>query len=92
MERGDKLGRTRHVPEKKETRGKARKVLVANSMFDPEVFKMKDGVLIFTKAADRNPIGEVWRICLPESMVTEFWIVCHQSDLGGHRGLKGTLY
>ena len=37
------------VPEKKETRGKAREVLVASSMFDPEVFKMKDGVLMFTR-------------------------------------------
>ena len=30
------------LPEKMETRGKAREVLVALSMFDPEVFKMKD--------------------------------------------------
>ena len=55
------------------------------------MFKMKDGVLIFTKAANRNWIGEVWRICLPESMVKEVWSLCHQSDLGGHRRLEGTL-
>ena len=42
------------VPEKTETRGKAREVLVAHSMFDPEIFKMKDGVLMFTKAASKN--------------------------------------
>ena len=30
------------VPGKAETRGKAREVLVAHSMFDPEVFKMRD--------------------------------------------------
>ena len=42
-----------------------REVLVECSMFNPEVFKMKDGVLMFTKAANRNPIGEVWWICLP---------------------------
>ena len=36
------------VPEKTETRGKAREVLVACSMFDPEIFKMKDRVLMFT--------------------------------------------
>ena len=30
-----------HVPEKMETRGKAREVLVACSMFNPEVFQMK---------------------------------------------------
>ena len=59
------------VPEKTVTRGKAREVLVAHSMFDPKVFKMKSGVLMFTKAANKNQIGEVWRICLPESMVTE---------------------
>ena len=41
------------VLEKAETRGKAREVLVACSMFDPQVFKM------FTKAANRNWIGEV---------------------------------
>ena len=28
------------VPEKMETRGKARQVLVARSMFDPEIFKI----------------------------------------------------
>ena len=79
------------LPEKLETRGKAREVLVAPSMFDPEVFKMKDGVLMFTKAANKNRIREVWWICLPESMVKEVWSLCHQSDLGGHRGLKGML-
>ena len=56
------------VTEKKETRGKAREVLVARSRFDPTVFKMKGGVLMFTKAASKNRIGEVWRICLLESM------------------------
>ena len=24
-------------------------------------------------------------------MVTEVWSLCHQSNLGGHRGLEGTL-
>ena len=47
------------VPEKKETRGKAREVLVARSMFKSKVFKMRDEVLMFTKAANRNRIGEV---------------------------------
>ena len=61
------------LPEKLETRGKAREVLVVCSMFNPEVFKMKDGVLKFTKAANRNWNGEVWRICLPESIVRELW-------------------
>ena len=79
------------IPEKKETRGKTREVLVAPSMFDPEVFKMKDGVLMFTKAANRNRIGEVWRICFPESMVTEIWSLLKQSNLEGHRGLEGTI-
>ena len=64
---------------------KAREVLVEFSMFDPEIFKMKDGVLMFTKAANKN-----WT-CLLESMVTEDWSLCHQSDLGGHRGLEGML-
>ena len=74
-----------------ETRGEAREVLVVCSMFDPELFKMKDEVLMFTKAANRNRIREVWQICLPESKVKEVWSLCHQSDLGGHRGLEGTL-
>ena len=46
---------------------------------------------MFTKAANKNQIREVWRICLPESMVKDVWSLCHQSDLGGHRGLEGTL-
>ena len=79
------------VPEKTETRGKAMEVLVAGSMFDPALFKMKDGVLMFTKAANKNRIGEVWQICLPESMVMEVWSLCHQSDLGGHKSLEGIL-
>ena len=60
-------------------------------MFDPTVFKMKDGVLMFTKAANKNNVGEVGRICIPGSMVREVWSLCHQSDMGGHRGLEGTL-
>ena len=79
------------LPEKAETRGKAREVLVAHSMFDPAVVKMINGLLMFTKAANRNQTGEVGRICIPASMVKEVWSLCHQSDLGGHRGLKGTL-
>ena len=55
----------RQLPEKAETRGKAREILVARSMFNPEVFKIKDGVLMFIKAANRNQIGEVCQICLP---------------------------
>ena len=82
---------TGQLPEKSETRGKAREVLVAPSLFNPEVFKMKDGVLLFTKADNKNRIGEVWRICLPESKVKEVWSLCHQSDLGGYRGLGGSL-
>ena len=46
---------------------------------------------MFTKAANRNRIREVWRMCLPESMVKEVWSLCHQSNLGGHRGLMRTL-
>ena len=76
------------VLEKAETKDKAREVLVAFSMFDPEVFKMRGGVLMFMKAANRNRKGEVWWICLLESKVCS---LCHQSDVGGHRGLEGTL-
>ena len=47
------------LPEKAETRGKAREVLIAHSIFDPAVFKMKGGVLMFTKAAKGNQIGYV---------------------------------
>ena len=43
--------------EKSETRVKARE---ARSMFDPEVFKMKDRVLMFTTALNKNQIGEMW--------------------------------
>ena len=39
------------LPEKTETGGKAREIIVVDSMFDPEVFKMK--------AANRNQIREV---------------------------------
>ena len=63
-------------------RGKAR---------DPEVFMMKNKVLMFTKVANRNQIREVRKICLLEFMVKEVWSLCHQSNLGGHRGLEGTL-
>ena len=59
------------LPEKAETRGIAREVLVARSIFHPAVFKMIDGVLMFTKAANMNQTGEVGRICIPASMVKE---------------------
>ena len=42
------------LPEKAGTRGKAREVLVAHSIFDPAVFKMKDRVLMFTRASEPN--------------------------------------
>ena len=79
------------LQEKSETRGTARENLVVCSMFPPEVFHMKDKVLLLTKAANKNLIGEVWQICLPESMVKEVWCLCHQRDLGGHRCLEGAL-
>ena len=60
-------------------------------MFNLKVFKIQDGVLMFTKPATRNRIGEVWLICLLESMVTEVWSLNHQRDLGGNRDLEGTL-
>ena len=66
-------------------------MLVACSMLDPEVFKMRDRVLMFTKASNRNQIGDVWRICLLVSMVTEVWSLCNQSDAGGQKRLEGTL-
>ena len=33
------------------------------------VFKMRDQVLMFTKADNSTWTGDVWLICLPESMV-----------------------
>ena len=82
---------TGQAPEKAETGGKAREVLIARSMFDPDAFKMRDRVLMFTKAANRNWIRDVWRICLPEAMMSDVWSLCHQSDAGECRELEGTL-
>ena len=79
------------LQKKSETRGKSREVLVARAMFDTEVFKMREGVLMFTKATNWNKTGDVWRICLPESLMAEVWSPCHQSDAGGHSGVDGTL-
>ena len=52
---------------------------------------MKDGVLMFTKVANRNQIREVWQICLLEAVLKEVWSLFHQSDLGELRGLEETL-
>ena len=79
------------LPNKVETRGKMKEVLAACSVFYPSVFKIRDGVLMFTKSANRHQSGDVGRICIPNSMIREVWSLCHQSDLGGHRGLEGTL-
>ena len=46
---------------------------------------------MFTKAANKNQVREEGRICIPASMVMEVWSLCHQSNLGGHRGLEGML-
>ena len=78
------------VPEKTEFRGKAREVLVTRSMFDPEIFKMKEGVLISPRQLTR-PERRGMADMPPESMITEVWCLCHQSNLGGHRSLEGTL-
>ena len=77
--------------EKAETWGKTREVLATRSLFDPAVFKLIGGVLMYTKAANQHQTREVGRICLPASMVKEVWSLCHQSDQGGHRGLERTL-
>ena len=76
------------APDKSEVRGKSREVLVARSKFSTALFKMNDGVLMYTKSANGNQLGEVGRICIPESMVKEVWSLCHQSDSGGHRGIE----
>ena len=68
-----------------------KEILAACSLFNPSVFKIRDGVLMFTKSANQHQSGEVGRICIPNSMIREVWSLCHQSDLGGHRGLEGTL-
>ena len=88
-----------HAPDKSEVRGKSREILVARSQFDPTLFKMRDGVLMYTKSANGNQTGEVGRICIPESMVKEVWTphlslwsLCHQRDSGGHRGIDGMLH
>ena len=79
------------VPDKVEIRGKMKEIQTACSLFNPSVFKIRDGILMFTKSANRHQSGEVGRICIPKSMIREVWSLCHQSDLGGHRGLDGTL-
>ena len=79
------------MPNKVETRGKMKEVQAVRSLFDPSVFKIRDGVLMFTKSANRHQYGEVGRICIPNSMIREVWSLCHQSNLGGHQGLEGTL-
>ena len=81
-----------HAPDKSEVRGKSREVLIARSKFSPALFKMNNGVLMYTKSANGNQLGEVGRICIPESMVKEVWSLCHQSESGGHRGIDGTVY
>ena len=35
--------------------------------------------------------GILVEILLPESVVMEVWSLCHGCNLGGHRGLEGTL-
>ena len=50
-----------HVPDKSEVRGKSREILVARSQFDPTLFKMRDGVLMYTKSANGNQTGKVGR-------------------------------
>ena len=42
------------LPEKTETRDKARELLVACSMFDPKVFKMKDRVLVYVSTINED--------------------------------------
>ena len=42
------------LPNKAETQGKMKEVLAARSIFNPSVFKIRDGVLMFTKSANRH--------------------------------------
>ena len=60
-------------------------------MCDPDVFKMREGILMFTKDTNQSIVWDMWRICLPESMVAEVWSLCQQSKTEAHRGVEGTL-
>ena len=62
---------TGQLPEKAETWGKAREVAEARSIFDPAVFKLDGGVLMYTKAANPHQNSGIGRICIPASMVKE---------------------
>ena len=46
------------VLEKSENRGKSREVLVARLMFDPDMFKMRDGILRFNKSTYWSRVAE----------------------------------
>ena len=47
------------IREKSETRGKSREILVAGSMLDLDMFIIKDGILMFTKATHWSKVGDV---------------------------------
>ena len=64
MRFGAKWVEAGQISEKSETRGKSREVLLARSMFDLKELKMKEGILMFTKATNWSRTGGVWRICL----------------------------
>ena len=42
------------VPDKVEIQGKMKEVQAARSLFDPSVFNIRDGVLMFNKSANRH--------------------------------------
>ena len=48
------------IAEKSENRGKSMEVLVARSMF-----KIRDGILMFTRVTNWSRVAETWPICLP---------------------------
>ena len=75
MERSDQLGRTMMCTGEEGDKRLSKRGF--GGTFHDQVFKMKDGVLMFTKAANRNRIREVLRICLPESLVKKVWSLCH---------------
>ena len=63
------MGGAGRMQEKTKIRGKSWEVLVAMSMFDPEVFKMRDRILLFTIQAKNWCRGrDIWCTIMPSGV------------------------
>ena len=75
----------------RELREKEQEVLDARSLFSPELFQIRNNMLVFQRNTDKNQTEPAGQICVPADMFRVTWCICHEGHSAGHHGIAETL-